>query len=77
MRLGLQSGPPRALQDDISGRQQWTFTAAPGGGYTIQILVGRSMCNPAASFLSTVTCATAANAAPLSMVTSTTGSGHI
>jgi len=28
------------MQDDNSGRQQWTFTAV-AGGYTIQILNGR------------------------------------
>ncbi len=56
------------LQDDISGRQQWTFTPAAGGGYTIQVLVGRSFCNPAASFLGTVACNAAANAAPVNLV---------
>ena len=44
------------LQDDLSGRQWWTITAAAGGGYTIQILTGREDCNPQASFLSTVAC---------------------
>ena len=55
-------------QDDISGRQQWTFTPASGGGYSIQVLVGRSECSPGNTYLGTVACSTNGTTAPVEMV---------
>ena len=59
------------LQDDLSGRQWWTLTAAAGGGYTIQILTGREDCNPQATFLGTVAC----GANTVGMTTANAGNG--
>lgn len=41
------------LQDDLSGRQRWNISPAPGGGYYIRILYGRAGCN---QYLSALPC---------------------
>ena len=40
------------LQDDNSGRQQWTFTPVAGvaGGYTITVQRGRAACGQVCHF---------------------------
>ena len=47
-----------SLQDEVSGRQQWTITPAQGGGYTIQVLIGRSGCATTNTFLTADACGT-------------------
>ena len=47
-----------ALQDDYSGRQEWTITAAPGGGYSINVRIGRAGCATSNTVLTASACGT-------------------
>ena len=66
--LSLMAG---FTQDQISGRQWWTITAAAEGGYTIRVLTGREDCDPLAPYLGTVAC----GANTVSLVSADAGGG--
>lgn len=40
----------------MSGNQQWTITAAPGGGFYIQDLIGRGGCDTLNTYLAASAC---------------------
>ena len=61
--------PCLALQDDGSGRQQFTFTAV-AGGYTMQVLNGRPTCG---SFVTAAACSTGNTALTFSATNDGTG----
>lgn len=63
----MADGLVHGMQDDKSGRQRFTLTPAPGGGYYIRMNYGRNACQ-AATYVTVTggTCAKPAlNSAPL------------